>query len=280
MDGYAVTRPRRAAAPGHPAGVAGHPGRPDRHRAADTGHRRPDHDRRPDAAGADMIVQVERTDGGVDAVRIDGAPRPGVHVRTRGRGRADRRCCAAGGHRDRAAAGRGRRRTRVSPNSRSGLPLQVLVLSTGTRTGRARKAARPGSDLRVQRADAGRRDDRGRGRCNVEHFVADDVDQLRAALRRRPPNVDLIVTSGGVSAGAYEVVKDALTGQGIEFAKVAMQPGMPQGAGRSSRRAVFRSSRCPATRSARTSRSRCSSGRRSGPRWDIPTSAGRWSGRR
>ena len=44
--------------------------------------------------------------------------------------------------------------------------------------------------------------------------------------------VDLIVTSGGVSAGAYEVVKDALTGQGIEFAKVAMQPGMPQGAGR------------------------------------------------
>ena len=44
--------------------------------------------------------------------------------------------------------------------------------------------------------------------------------------------MDLIVTSGGVSAGAYEVVKDALTGQGIEFAKVAMQPGMPQGAGR------------------------------------------------
>ena len=35
-----------------------------------------------------------------------------------------------------------------------------------------------------------------------------------------------------MSAGAYEVVKDALSGQGIEFAKVAMQPGMPQGAGR------------------------------------------------
>ena len=39
------------------------------------------------------------------------------------------------------------------------------------------------------------------------------------------------MTSGGVSAGAYEVVKDALSGQGVEFAKVAMQPGMPQGAG-------------------------------------------------
>ena len=47
----------------------------------------------------------------------------------------------------------------------------------------------------------------------------------------RRPTADLIITSGGVSAGAYEVVKDALTGSGVEFAKVAMQPGMPQGAG-------------------------------------------------
>ncbi len=39
------------------------------------------------------------------------------------------------------------------------------------------------------------------------------------------------MTSGGVSAGAYEVVKDAMTGQGVEFGKVAMQPGGPQGAG-------------------------------------------------
>ena len=40
-----------------------------------------------------------------------------------------------------------------------------------------------------------------------------------------------MVTTGGVSAGAYEVVKDALTGRGVEFVKVAMQPGGPQGAG-------------------------------------------------
>jgi molybdopterin molybdotransferase len=41
-----------------------------------------------------------------------------------------------------------------------------------------------------------------------------------------------VLTSGGVSAGAYEVVKDAFTGRGVEFVKVAMQPGGPQGAGR------------------------------------------------
>jgi molybdopterin molybdotransferase len=35
-----------------------------------------------------------------------------------------------------------------------------------------------------------------------------------------------------VSAGAYEVVKDALRSHGVRFVKVAMNPGMPQGAGR------------------------------------------------
>jgi molybdopterin molybdotransferase len=43
---------------------------------------------------------------------------------------------------------------------------------------------------------------------------------------------DLVITSGGVSMGAYEVVKDTLGKLGtVEFTKVAMQPGMPQGFG-------------------------------------------------
>jgi molybdopterin molybdotransferase len=62
-------------------------------------------------------------------------------------------------------------------------------------------------------------------------FVADDVEAFHAALIDHLDDVDLIVTTGGVSAGAYEVVKDALDGEDVEFAKVAMQPGMPQGCG-------------------------------------------------
>jgi molybdopterin molybdotransferase len=68
--------------------------------------------------------------------------------------------------------------------------------------------------------------------------AGDDVAQFSAILGEYavPENsVDLIITSGGVSAGAYEVVKDAFGrdgGQGVEFVKVAMQPGMPQGVGR------------------------------------------------
>jgi molybdopterin molybdotransferase len=65
--------------------------------------------------------------------------------------------------------------------------------------------------------------------------VSDDVAQFAAVLNRYAGKSDLIISSGGVSAGAYEVVKDAFGragDQGVEFVKVAMQPGMPQGSGR------------------------------------------------
>jgi molybdopterin molybdotransferase len=43
---------------------------------------------------------------------------------------------------------------------------------------------------------------------------------------------DVIITSGGVSMGAFDVVKQALSDLGtVEFMKVAMQPGKPQGFG-------------------------------------------------
>lgn len=47
----------------------------------------------------------------------------------------------------------------------------------------------------------------------------------------RAGDADVVVTSGGVSAGAHEVVKNVLRGR-IEFVTVAMQPGRPQAFGR------------------------------------------------
>ena len=43
--------------------------------------------------------------------------------------------------------------------------------------------------------------------------------------------MDLIVTTGGVSKGAYEVVRQAMDGQDVASSHVAMQPGGPQGIG-------------------------------------------------
>lgn len=59
--------------------------------------------------------------------------------------------------------------------------------------------------------------------------VGDTVEGVLAAVAS--PDLDLIVTTGGVSVGAYDVVKAALAGEGVEFLTLAMQPGKPQGLG-------------------------------------------------
>jgi molybdopterin molybdotransferase len=75
--------------------------------------------------------------------------------------------------------------------------------------------------------------------------VADEVETLRATIEDQLIRADVIVTSGGVSVGAYDVVKEALSTLGgsfgedaegaaghVDFRKLAMQPGKPQGFGR------------------------------------------------
>lgn len=42
---------------------------------------------------------------------------------------------------------------------------------------------------------------------------------------------DLVISSGGISKGAFDVVKEVLASHGISFGSVAMQPGGPQGNG-------------------------------------------------
>ncbi|MFD4422968.1 gephyrin-like molybdotransferase Glp [Agromyces sp. NPDC058484] len=64
--------------------------------------------------------------------------------------------------------------------------------------------------------------------------VADDEDALRATLESvEAAGADLVVLTGGVSVGVYDVVKSVLSTFGtVEFVKVAMQPGKPQAFGR------------------------------------------------
>ncbi|WP_236557493.1 molybdopterin molybdotransferase MoeA [Arthrobacter sp. 9AX] len=62
-------------------------------------------------------------------------------------------------------------------------------------------------------------------------IVTDHPEKLRGLLRAEGGAVDLIVTTGGVSKGAYEVVRQAMEDHPVEFLHVAMQPGGPQGIG-------------------------------------------------
>ena len=63
-------------------------------------------------------------------------------------------------------------------------------------------------------------------------IVSDDPHEFSDALSDQLVRADLVVTSGGVSKGAYDVVKEVLAELGtVSFGEVAMQPGKPQGFG-------------------------------------------------
>ena len=62
--------------------------------------------------------------------------------------------------------------------------------------------------------------------------MPDDPRLLADTLEDQLIRADVIVTSGGVSVGAYDVVKEVLSRVGtVKFDRIAMQPGMPQGFG-------------------------------------------------
>lgn len=62
--------------------------------------------------------------------------------------------------------------------------------------------------------------------------IPDDADSLRAALGEAAARADVIVTSGGVSMGEFDVTKMVLRDEAdVDFFPVAMKPGKPQGFG-------------------------------------------------
>jgi len=62
--------------------------------------------------------------------------------------------------------------------------------------------------------------------------VGDDPEQVKQVITDQLIRADLILTTGGVSQGDYDVVKQVMPELGrTDFASVAMQPGKPQGFG-------------------------------------------------
>ncbi|BBE22336.1 putative molybdopterin biosynthesis protein MoeA [Arthrobacter sp. MN05-02] len=63
-------------------------------------------------------------------------------------------------------------------------------------------------------------------------LVGDDPAVLKDALAAIPAgSTHLVLSTGGISQGAYEVVKQALADSSVEFSSVALQPGGPQAHG-------------------------------------------------
>jgi molybdopterin molybdotransferase len=185
----------------------------------------------PIPAGADAVLALEDTDRGVARVAINRPVRSGECVRRMGEdlpaGAAAMGAGAALGPQQLALlAAIGRDRVVVRPRPR------VLVISTGSElidVGHKPtfgEVTDSNSYLVAAAAKDAGADARRYG------IVPDDHAKLLDVLESQLLRADILVTTGGVSMGAFDVVKQALSEIGtVEFTRVAMQPGKPQGFG-------------------------------------------------
>jgi molybdopterin molybdotransferase len=194
----------------------------------------------PVPAGADAVQQVEKTralDGG--RVEIGEAVAPGQHVARRGSEiRAGERVLEAGRPIGPAAiaalATVGRARVRV------GRRPKAAVLVTGDEL--VPVSARPsGAQIRNANGPAVLAQLRSAGALAESlGTVPDDPEKIAAGVAQGL-SADVLILSGGVSAGAFDLVEAALARHGVEvlFERVAIKPGAPLVFGRRGRTLVF-----------------------------------------
>ena len=203
-------------------------------------------------SGADCVIQVEQTDAGLDVVKVYRAAKSGTNVRRTGEDmRAGDVVLRAG-----MLVGPGEigvLATARKQSVRVGRRPAVAIVSTGDEIVSGRVPNSNSYSLAALTREAG---------C-IAHVlppVADDREATKQALRAALVH-DVVISSGGVSHGAYDFVKDALDDLGAEtkFWQVAMKPGKPVVFSRS---ASAWSSDCRATRSPAWSGFCCSCGRR------------------
>ncbi|MDQ1571871.1 MAG: molybdopterin molybdotransferase [Actinomycetota bacterium] len=109
--------------------------------------------------------------------------------------------------------------------------LRVLVLSTGDELTLSGRALAPGHIYDANGASMAAAVSATGALVTEVLVVHDDARLLRDVFEDRDRGVDLVLTTGGVSKGAYEVVRDVFESSGVAFGSVAMQPGGPQGLG-------------------------------------------------
>ena len=181
--------------------------------------------------GCTAVVPVEWTDVGLEQVRIHRAPQEGEHIRRRGEDVSPgdvlmRAGDLIGPRQVGVIASVGQARVAARPRPR------VVVISTGD------ELREPGSALAhdsIYDANSYLLAAQARAAGAIAYrvgVVPDDHQVFAETLSDQLVRADVVVTSGGVSKGAYDIVKEVLVEQGtVRFDEVGMQPGKPQGFG-------------------------------------------------
>jgi molybdopterin molybdotransferase len=182
-------------------------------------------------AGADAVVPVELTDAGVAQVTIRQAVAPGHAIRRAGEDIQAGTTVLTGGTYLQAAqlgllAAVGKHRVRARPKPR------VVIVSTGNELVELGDPLGPGQIYDSNGyALAGAAQEAGAIAYRVGP-VGDDPRVLIDTIEDQLIRADILITTGGVSVGAHDVVREVIGRLGdVQFSRVAMQPGMPQAFG-------------------------------------------------
>lgn len=193
----------------------------------------------PMPAGADTVCPQELAVRTGDLVMIAGEIVKGVNVRARGEDVQTGTIVVAAGSVLRPQeigliASLGQRQVLVSQRPK------VALLSTGDEVAEPGRPRTPGQIYDSNRFTLQGLVTQAGGEVIDLGIVPDVRDVLRARLLDAAAIADVVITSGGVSVGVYDLVKDVL-GEigGIDFWQVAMQPGRPLAVGRIGRAHFF-----------------------------------------
>jgi len=227
MDGYALNTVDPAVQEGAslpvsdriPAGQVGQPLLPGTLARIFTGANMPE--------GSDAVLIQEDTSADGELVRIDEMPKTGAWVRPRGQDMAKGAVAISAG-------------TQLGPQHlglmasvgitevRAFRPLRVAIFSTGDELKDPPEPLGPGQIYNSNRATlTGLLKMMGLDVFDLGR-IADDLAATEWALSTCAARADIIITSGGVSVGEEDYVKQALDNRGrLETWKVAMKPGKP-----------------------------------------------------
>jgi molybdopterin molybdotransferase len=185
----------------------------------------------PLPVGATAVVPFDLTDGGMPTVTVNTSVPPGFGVRRAGEDLAQGQAVLPegvliGAREVALLAAVGQARVTVRPRPR------VVVMSTGTELIEPGAPMTPGLVpdsngymLTAAAQDAG-------AMAYRAGPVRDEQRALMDTLEDQLVRADLIVTTGGVTAGTYDTMKTVLARLGsVQFTRVAMSPGMAQGHG-------------------------------------------------
>lgn len=190
----------------------------------------------PMPRGADAVIPVERTGGSfadsaaAGSVTFSEPVAPGTFVRLRGSDIAAGSTLLPAGTVLGAAQLGALAAAGVSAVPVLALP-RVALVTTGlelTPIGTPLDAGRIHDSNAIMLAHALRRSG---ARVTSSGYHSDEPAGFLDLIAMLAATCDLIVTTGAVSRGTREVVREALEGDSVVFDSVAMQPGGPQGSG-------------------------------------------------